>query len=26
MNTSLHYTLRDDLIDHLWKFKHGRWQ
>jgi len=24
MSTSSHYNLRDDLIEHLWKFKYGR--
>jgi len=24
MSSSSHYNLRDDLIEHLWKFKHGR--
>ena len=26
MSKSSHYNLRDDLIEHLWKFKYGRWQ
>ena len=24
MSSSSHYNLRDDLTEHLWKFKHGR--